>query len=105
NARRWSEAVGSKFKCGSMSEFTRNTTTGSLTRVGTVAAGSKQGPKGMAITPDNSFLYATNFVDNTILEYSTHSNGTLTSIGTVSDGSGSGPEVIAINSTGPFLWV
>ena len=98
-------AFATNFNSGTISEFTRNTTTGSLTRVGTVAAGSKQGPKGMAITPKNSFLYATNLVDNTILEYSIHSNGTLASIGAVSDGSGSGPEVIAINSTGTFLWV
>jgi 6-phosphogluconolactonase len=98
-------AFVTNFNSGTISEFTRNTTTGSLTRVGTVAAGSKQGPKGIAITPNNSFLYATNFADDTILEYSIHSNGTLSSIGTVSDGSGSGPEQIAINSAGTFLWV
>ena len=98
-------AFATNFNSGTISEFTRNTTTGSLTRVGTVAAGSKQGPKGMAITPNNSFLYATNFVDNTILEYSIHSSGTLASIGAVSDGSASGPEMIAINPTGTFLWV
>jgi 6-phosphogluconolactonase (cycloisomerase 2 family) len=98
-------AFVTNFNSGTISEFTRNTTTGGLTRVDAVAAGSKQGPKGMAITPNNSFLYATNFVDNTILEYSIHSNGTLVSIGAVSDGSGSGPEMIAINPAGTFLWV
>jgi 6-phosphogluconolactonase (cycloisomerase 2 family) len=98
-------AFASNFNSGTISEFTRNKITGALTRVGVVAGGSKQGPKGMAITPNNSFLYATNFVDNSILEYSIHSNGTLTSIGAVSDGAGSGPEMIAINSTGTFLWV
>ncbi|HEY2486128.1 MAG TPA: beta-propeller fold lactonase family protein, partial [Candidatus Binataceae bacterium] len=98
-------AFVTNFNSGTISEFTRNTTTGGLKRVDAVAAGSKQGPKGMAITPNNSFLYATNFVDNTILEYSIHSNGTLVSIGAVSDGSGSGPEMIAINPAGTFLWV
>jgi len=98
-------AFATNFNSGTISEFTRNTTTGALTRVGAVAAGSKQGPKGMAITPNNSFLYATNFVDNSILEYSIHSNGTLASIGTASDGAGSGPEMIAINPAGTFLWV
>jgi 6-phosphogluconolactonase (cycloisomerase 2 family) len=98
-------AFATNFNSGTISEFTRNTTTGGLTRVNAVAAGSKQGPKGMAITPNNSFLYATNYVDDTILEYSIQSNGTLNAIGTVSDGSGSGPEMIAINSAGTFLWV
>jgi len=98
-------AFASNFNSGTISEFTRNTTTGALTRVNAVAAGSKRGPKGMAITPNNRFLYATNFVDSTILEYSIQSNGTFASIGAVSDGAGSGPEMIAINSAGTFLWV
>jgi DNA-binding beta-propeller fold protein YncE len=98
-------AFATNFNSGTISGFTRNTTTGGLTRVDSFAAGSKQGPKGMAITPNNSFLYATNFVDNSILEYSIHSNGTLASIGAASDGAASGPEMIAINSAGTFLWV
>src|SRR5581483_3484864 len=49
------------FHSGTISEFTRNTNNGNLKLVGTVSAGSKQGPKGMAITPNNSFLYAANF--------------------------------------------
>ena len=98
-------AFASNFNSGTISEFTRNTTTGALTRVNAVAAGSKRGPKGMAITPNNRFLYATNFVDSTILEYSIQSNGTFASIGAVSDGAGSGPEMIAINSAGTYLWV
>jgi len=99
-------AFVTNFNDAKISEFTRNTNTGNLKLVGTVAAGSKQGPKGLAITPNNSYLYATNFKDGTILEYSIGSGAVLTPIGSgsVSDGSGSGPEQIAISPNGNFLW-
>ncbi len=97
-------AFVTNFNDAKISEFTRNTTTGNLKLVGTVAAGSKQGPKGIAITPNNNFLYATNFKDGTILEYSIGSGAVLTPLGSVNDGSGSGPEQIAISPNGNFLW-
>ena len=96
-------AFVSNFNSGNISEFKRNTTTGKLTRVGVVAAGSKQGPEGMAITPNSNFLYAANFKDGKIEGYTIGSNAVLTSFGTVSDGSGSGPKMIATN--GSFVWV
>ncbi len=98
-------AFASNFNSGTISEFTRNTNNGNLKLVGTVSAGSKQGPKGMAITPNNSFLYAANFKDGKIFEYSIGSGAVLTSLGSVSDGSTSGPEQIEINPAGTFLWV
>jgi len=92
------------FNDGKISEFTRNTSTGKLTLVGTVAAGSSQGPKGLAAF--SSFLYAANFKDNTVLQYTIGAAAILTPIGTgsVSDGSGSGPEQVVINPAGTFLW-
>ena len=90
-------AFVSNFNSGTISEFKRNTTTGKLTRVGVVTAGQKKGPKGLAITPSNGFLYAANFGDGKVYEYSVGSNAVLTSLGNVSDGSGSGPSWIAIN--------
>ena len=98
-------AFVTNFNSGKISGFTRNTTTGKLKLQGTVDAGSKQGPKGMAITNNNSFLYAANTADGKILEYSIGSNAALNSLGFVSDGSGSGPSFIAINPAGTFLWV
>jgi DNA-binding beta-propeller fold protein YncE len=99
-----SMAFVSNFNSGKISEFTRKTTTGKLKLVNTVAAGSKQGPKGMAITPSNSYLYATNFKDGTILGYSIGSGAVLTSVGSFSDGSSNGPEQIAISPNGSYLW-
>jgi len=98
-------AFVSNFNSGTISEFKRDITTGRLTRVGVVPAGSKKGPKGMAITPSNAFLYAANFGDGKIYEYSIGSDAVLTSLGSVSDGSGSGPSWIAIHPQGTFLWV
>ncbi|MGO9454918.1 MAG: lactonase family protein [Candidatus Binataceae bacterium] len=97
-------AFATNFNDGKISEFTRNTTTGKLTLVGTVAAGSSLGPKGLASL--GSFLYAANFKDNTVLQYTIGSGAILTPIGTgsVSDGSGSGPEQVVINPAGTFLW-
>ena len=92
-------AFVSNFNSGTISEFTRNTTSGKLTRVGVVTAGQKKGPKGLAITPSNGFLYAANFGDGKIYEYSVASNAVLTALGNVSDGSGSGPSWIATNGT------
>ncbi len=93
---------------GTISEFSRNLTTGALTLIGTVSAGSKNGPKGIAIDPSNRYLYATNFKDGTVLEFNINgTTGALTAIGagSVSDGANSGPEQIAISPSGNFLWV
>lgn len=100
-------AFVTNFNTGKISEFKRNTTTGNLVLQGTIKAGSKQGPKGMAIDPTGSFLYAANFADGNIEEYTINSNATLTANGTVSDGSGSGPSLMTIGTTtsGTFLWV
>jgi len=98
-------AFVSNFNSGTISEFKRNTTTGKLTRVGVVTSGAKKGPKGIAITPANGFLYSANYGDGKIYEYSIGSNAVLTALGNVSDGSGSGPSWIAINPAGTFLYV
>jgi DNA-binding beta-propeller fold protein YncE len=98
-------AFVSNFNSGTISEFKRDTTTGKLTRVGVIPAGSTKGPKGMAITPNNGFLYAANFADGKIYEYSIGSDAILTSLGSVSDGPSSGPSWIAIHPQGTFLWV
>jgi len=99
-----SMAFVTNFNSGTISEFTRNATTGKLHRVGTIAAGSKKGPMGMAIPTDNTFLYAANNKDGKLEEYSIGAGAVLSSIGTVSDGVGSGPAMIAINPAQTFLW-
>ena len=96
-------AFVSNFNSGTISEFKRNTTTGKLTRVGVVTAGQKKGPKGLAITPNNAYLYAANFGDGKIYQYTVGSNAVLTANGNVSDGSGSGPSWIA--TTGTYVYV
>src|SRR5208282_3875822 len=97
-------AFVTNFNDGKLSEFTRNTTTGKLTLVGTVAAGSKAGPQGLAAT--GNFLYAANSKDDTVLQYTIGSGAVLTPIGTgsVSDGAGTGPQQVVINPAGTFLW-
>lgn len=97
----------------SVSQFSRNTSTGALTSIGSdVAAGG--GPYGVAITPDGKYVYIANSDAQTISQYSRNtSTGALTaltplnvrsdpSVVTVS-GSG-GPQNVTVSSDGRNLY-
>lgn len=64
-------------------------------------------PYGLAIDPSGNYLYAANYGDNTISEYTINSDGSLTSIATIGAGLGilSGPVNILINHAGTYLYV
>ncbi|HUA32403.1 MAG TPA: beta-propeller fold lactonase family protein [Candidatus Binataceae bacterium] len=91
--------------------FARNTTTGFLTAgkaLSAGATGSGIGPKGMAITSGNDFIYVANGSDNNIYGYSIGSNGTPSPLSTPSfpEGSGTSPQQITIDASGSsFMWV
>ncbi len=42
---------------GTLSEFSRDLTSGALTLIGTTSAGAAPGPTGLALSPSNGFLY------------------------------------------------
>lgn len=101
-------AFVSNFAAGNVASFTRNTTTGVLKRTGTIAAGQKNGPKGMVVSSGAGFLYVANKADDNIYEYAVNqSTGALTPLSppSVSNGNKSGPDEIAINPAGTFLFV
>jgi DNA-binding beta-propeller fold protein YncE len=96
------------FNDAKVSSFTRNVNTGALKRSGTVTAGAKSGPKGLAVSAGNGFLYVANNKDDNIYQFAvSSSDGKLTPLSpaSVSNGSGSGPEQIAMNTNGTLLWV
>jgi DNA-binding beta-propeller fold protein YncE len=101
-------AFVTNFNDGKVSSFTRNPTSGVLTRSGQVTAGAKKGPMGLVAAPSGSFLYVANNSDGNIYQFSVNATtGVLTPLSPafVSNGSGSGPTEIAINPLGTFLWV
>ncbi len=95
------------FNTGKVVMLTRNVTTGAITRGKAVGAGAKQGPKGLALTFGNNFLYVANNGDDNVYAYSIQSDGVPSPLPTpsFSDGSGSSPEQIAINPSSNLLWV
>jgi 6-phosphogluconolactonase (cycloisomerase 2 family) len=98
------------YSSGYITEFKRNISTGVLTYNTRVAAGAANGPKGIAITSNNAFLYATNTKDGDIYQYTVGTDGTLTPMTppSVSDGVNSSPEqavTLSINSVPSWLFV
>lgn len=91
---------------GTLSEFSRDFTSGTLTLIGTTAVGAALGPTGLALSSSNGFLYVANSADHVIREFSVDTaTGALAAIGSVSDGPGSSPQRIAIDRSGKFLYV
>jgi len=98
---------------GYVTEFKRNITTGFLkynTRVAAGAASGTSGPRGIAITSNNSFLYVTNVNDNNIYQFTVGSDGTLSPMTppSVANGSGTLPQQIVtltLNSTPTWAFV
>jgi DNA-binding beta-propeller fold protein YncE len=67
---------------GFVSIYSIDAATGSLTSIGTIAAGAF--PSAIAIDPSGNFAYVTNFVSNSVSMYSIDSvTGALTLIGTI----------------------
>jgi 6-phosphogluconolactonase len=91
---------------GTLSEFSRDLSSGELSLLGTTAVGAAPGPAGLALAPSTSFLYVANSADATIREFSVNTNnGSLAGIGSVSDGAGSSPQQVTTDPTGSFLYV
>jgi 6-phosphogluconolactonase len=86
----------------SVSMYTMNATTGALTSIGTIAAGTD--PASVAVDPTGKFAYVTNSGSNDVSMYAINATtGALTSIGTIA--AGTGPASVAIDATGKFAYV
>jgi len=98
------------FTDGTVSAFKRNTNTGALSFIAKQSAGPASGPEGIAVRPQNDFVYVANAntSDNNIYEFSIQQTGAtignLTSVGG-SIGSDAMPQLVAIDSTGSFVYV
>jgi 6-phosphogluconolactonase (cycloisomerase 2 family) len=67
---------------GDVSMYTINATTGALTSIGTIAAGTL--PKSVAVDPSGKFAYVANNFSNSISMYTVDATtGALTLIGTI----------------------
>ena len=94
------------FNDGMISAFKRNSNTGSLSFIAKQSAGADKGPVGVAVTPQNNFVYVANASDGDVYEYSIDQTGTLgnlTSVGKIA--SGVIPQLVAIDSSGKFVYV
>jgi len=68
-----------------VSMYTIDVTTGALTSIGTIAAGSN--PSSVAVDPSGRFAYVANGGSNSVSMYTIDATtGTLTSIGTIAAG-------------------
>ena len=86
----------------SVSMYSMNATTGALTSIGTIAAGTD--PASVAVDPTGKFAYVTNSSSNDVSMYAINATtGALTSIGTIA--AGTGPASVAIDPTGKFAYV
>jgi len=73
---------GSAGGLSSVSMYTINSTTGALTSMGTIAAGT--GPDSVAVDPAGKFAYVTNFGSKDVSMYTINATtGALASIGTI----------------------
>jgi 6-phosphogluconolactonase (cycloisomerase 2 family) len=85
-----------------VSMYTINTTTGVLTSVGLIDAGTT--PLSVAVDPSGKFAYVTNFNSNNVSMYTINAaTGALTSIGTIA--AGTNPTSIAVHPSGNFAYV
>jgi 6-phosphogluconolactonase (cycloisomerase 2 family) len=98
-------AYVTNYNAGQISEFSRNTGTGVLKEIATIAAGAKKGPAGIAVDPTNKYVYAVNAADGNLYAYAIGTKGVLTSLGSFSDGSKSQPQQVVVSPSSNFLWV
>jgi YVTN family beta-propeller protein len=93
---------GSFGSSSSVSMYTVNSTTGALTSIGIIAAGT--GPDFVAVDPASKFVYVTNFGSNDVSMYTIDATtGALASIGTIA--AGTGPFSVAVDPAGKFAYV
>ncbi|MGC1449770.1 MAG: beta-propeller fold lactonase family protein [Candidatus Sulfotelmatobacter sp.] len=94
--------AGSFGGSNSVSMYTINSTTGALTSIGMIAAGT--GPASVAVDPAGKFAYVTDFESNDVSMYSIDATtGALASIGTIA--AGTGPVSVALDPAGKFAYV
>src|SRR6266852_999651 len=89
---------------GNVSMYTIDVTTGALTSIGTIAAGSN--PVSVAVDPSGKFAYVANFNSNDVSMYTIDvTTGTLTSIAPWALATGSNPMSVAVDPSGRFDYV
>ena len=82
--------------------YTINATTGVLTSIGTIAAGTN--PVSVTVDPSGKFAYVTNSSTNDVSMYTINATtGALTSIGTIA--AGTDPVSVAVDPSGKFAYV
>ena len=87
---------------GSVSMYAINATTGALTSIGTIAAGTA--PIFVAVDPAGKFAYVTNSGSNDVSMYTINATtGALTFIGTIA--AGTNPLSVAVDPAGKFAYV
>ena len=85
-----------------VSMYTINATTGSLTQIGAIAAGTS--PSSIAIHPSGKFVYVTNSGSNDVSMYTINATtGSLTQIGAIA--AGMSPGTIVIHPSGKFAYL
>jgi 6-phosphogluconolactonase (cycloisomerase 2 family) len=95
----------SNFADGKVAEFTRNLTTGALTLIGSVAAGSINGPIGITNGPSAKYIYVTNSADGNVREFKiSPTSGALTAIGGSPVAAGKLPQWIALTPNAQFAF-
>ena len=93
---------GSVGGSSSVSMYTINGTTGALTSMGMIAAGT--GPDSVAVDPAGKFAYVTNSNSNDVSMYTIDATtGALASIGTIA--AGTAPVSVAVDPAGKFAYV
>jgi 6-phosphogluconolactonase len=96
------ECGGSFGSSSSVSMYAVNGTTGILTSIGIIAAGT--GPDSVAVDPVGKFAYVTNFGSNDVSMYTIDATtGALTSIGTIA--AGTVPILVSVDPAGKFAYV
>jgi len=88
---------------GKLSAFARNVSSGALTFIAQYTAGAAAGPMGLAITPNNQFMYVVNSADNQVYEYEIGSTGALLPLTNIA--AGTAPQMVAIDDSGRFAYV
>jgi 6-phosphogluconolactonase len=85
-----------------VSMFSANPTSGALTSIGTIAAGTA--PDSVTTDPSGKFVYVTNAGSNNVSMYRIDAaTGSLTSTGLIA--AGTGPAAIAVDPAGRFVYV
>jgi DNA-binding beta-propeller fold protein YncE len=96
------ECGGSFGSSSSVSMYTVNNTTGALTSIGIIAAGT--GPDSVAVDAAGKFAYVTNWGSSDVSMYTIDATtGALTSIGTIA--AGTVPFSVSVDPAGKFAYV